>query len=372
MLRQLSPGLFSIEEVFLGNLIKGQSLSLPGFRMMVEDRSNPVAGREREETIGENTRILIFLKTPAGIVAGFGNCYFWSHDPAKLEPLRGMAASALALRRSWEAARDIPDERQRAAALWPFLWSHGRMCYHQTEAELQKIGPAAGDYIADQLGSMTYAQKDVFLNHLGAYRSPGLHQALIRELKQQQAAWEALLAHRGRGATYDDVDPPGRMHYGTRRPEDADADQASDIYGLLYQGFVGLGSFNDRDDLPYLREAALWGVKYRFKQVCDAVLEAFERMPNRANIAVMRMIWESFSQHQFRGNELHSYSVMKPLAAHRFPEAIPLMAQFVNVDFARELARGFLVSMTGENFGGDSTAWLAWYESNKHRLGVEE
>ena len=48
------------------------------------------------------------------------------------------------------------------------------------------------------------------------------------------------------------------------------------------------------------------------------------------------------------------------------------MAQFVNVKFAPELARGFLVALTGENFGADSTAWLAWYESNKRRLGVEE
>jgi len=85
----------------LGNIDPGQHLSLPNFKLAVADTSTPVAGMERIEPIYENTRILVFLKPSKGVstweVAGFGNCYFWSHDPDKLEPLRSMAASALAL-----------------------------------------------------------------------------------------------------------------------------------------------------------------------------------------------------------------------------------------------------------------------------------
>jgi hypothetical protein len=63
---------------------------------------------------------------------------------------------------------------------------------------------------------------------------------------------------------------------------------------------------------------------------------------------------------------------MKALDAHRFPEAIPLMVQFVNVGFAQDLARRFLVEMTGTDFGGDTKAWLEWYDSHKRELGVLE
>lgn len=63
---------------------------------------------------------------------------------------------------------------------------------------------------------------------------------------------------------------------------------------------------------------------------------------------------------------------MKTLAVHRFPEAIPLMAPFVNADFAQDIARTFLVEMTGVDFGGNSSLWLNWYRSNKRRLRVQD
>jgi len=273
IISQQSSDTFRVEDVFLGEVAKGQLLSLPGFTLAIEDRSTFIAGVERIEPIYPNTRILVFLKPALAsarvgeqfgewAIAGFGNCYFWSHDPSQISSLRSMAIQALSLRQSWEAARDLPDERERVEALWPYLWNDNGRCYKQTEAALQKVGPVAGDYIAEQLDGMTYRQKDVFLNHFGTYGSPRLHAALISELKKQEMAWEELLRRRGRFETYDEVSPPGRMRYYPRRPQDADANKADDIYGVLYQGFVGLGGFNDRDER---QSKALSGVAKRVK-----------------------------------------------------------------------------------------------------------
>src|ERR1035437_652600 len=280
VMKQQSQDAFQVEEVFLGDVAKGQTLLLPGFKLVVEDTSSLISGRERIEPIQSNTRILVFLKPASAVpanwqqlglwaIAGFGKCYFWGHDPGHMDSLREKAKQALTLRSSWEAARNLPDRKQRAEALWPYLWNYNHSCYRQTEASLQEIGTVAGDYIAGRLEDMSYQQKDVFLNHFAAYGSVRLHDELIRELKRQQAAWDVLLRRRT-SATYDEIDPPGRMRYYPRHTEDAEPDEASAINGVLYQGFTGLAGFRDRNDLPFIREAALWGLKYRFKKLDDA------------------------------------------------------------------------------------------------------
>jgi hypothetical protein len=381
IMQEQSEDKFEVEEVFLGDVVKGQILVLPAFRLIVEDRSSFISGVERVEPIYSNTRILVFLKPqpeahaegqerPHWVVAGYGNCYFWSHDPSNLESLRVMAKKALALRTSWETARQLAYEQQRAEALWPYLWNYNHSCYKQTETALQGLGAVAGDYIAGQLEHMSYQEKGALLVHAGTYSSVRLHDALVRELKSQQRLWEELLYRRKGFAAYDEIDPPGRMHYNPRRTEDAEADEASDIYGVLYYGLTGLESFHDRNDLPFFREAALWSVKYRFKQLGDAALHAFAEMPDRANLAIIESIWKEYSTRQFGGNELHPYDIIRTLTAHKFPETIPLMAQFVKSGFMQEEARQFLVQITGTDLGSDTKSWTAWYESHKRELGL--
>ena len=48
------------------------------------------------------------------------------------------------------------------------------------------------------------------------------------------------------------------MHDYPRHTEDAEPDEAADIYGVFYEGFTGLAGFRDRSDLPFIREAARW------------------------------------------------------------------------------------------------------------------
>ena len=377
-----SPGVFRIEESFLGAIYPGQDLRLPGFALVVEDRTSPVAGVERTEPMDANTRVLVFLKPAKDVpkqyarygdwaVAGYGNCYFYTHNPHDLTELRSLASSALTLRYSWEAARDIPDERRRVEALWPFLWDHNSSCFDATKAELVRIGPIAGDYIAEQFDSMTYVQRGRLLWEIANYRSSRLHKAVAEDLVKQEQLWAELLSRHGKFATYEEVSRPERMRYYPRRVEDSEANLADDIHGEMYYGLTGLGKFEDRADLPLVQETARWALKYRFKQVDDAALDTFRRMPARENVAIIQAIWDEYSKRPFRGNELQSYDVMRALETHLYPEAIPVMAQFVNVSFANQIARGFLVKMTGVNLGGDREAWLRWWAANRDRLGAK-
>ena len=369
IMKPQSADTFVVEETFLGSAALGDSLWLPGFQLVVEDTSQFIAGRERSEPIQSNTRILVFLKPSKNAyqtweVAGLGNCYFWSHDPHQLAPLREMARRALDLRASWNAAHDLTDERQRVEALWPYLWNYNGACQKKTLSALKAAGPAAGDFIAAKLLDLDTNQQEVLLWDAAAYRSQVLHAGIVKLLQSRIAAWGELLARRGGFATYDQVDPP-RMRYFPRRPQDAGADEADDLYGVLYNGFVALAGFRDRADLRFIRESATWALKYRFKQVDDAVLGAFQDMPDKENLPIIKAIWEEYSQRPFAGNELHPFDLMKALDAHRYMETIPLMALFVNVGFGQDIARRFLVQMTGVDFAGDTKAWTEWYEAHR-------
>jgi hypothetical protein len=100
-------------------------------------------------------------------------------------------------------------------------------------------------------------------------------------------------------------------------------------------------------------------------------LKAFAGMPDKANLPVIQSIWNEDSRRPFVGNELHHFfDIIQTLNAHRFPETIPLMAQFVKSGFMQEIAREFLVQIIGVDLGDDSKRWLEWYESHRRELGV--
>src|ERR1035438_3316927 len=58
IMKEQSQDRFEVEEVFLGDVVKGQILVLPAFKLIVEDRSSFISGIERVESISDNTRIL--------------------------------------------------------------------------------------------------------------------------------------------------------------------------------------------------------------------------------------------------------------------------------------------------------------------------
>jgi hypothetical protein len=253
---------FGIEEVFLGDQNAGGAIELPGFRLYTVQQHGP----ERVEPMTPDTRILLFLRDKEGgwEVTDHGYCFFWRQEPQKVKELSLMAEEAVSLRRSWEAARDTPDVRARLDALWPYLGEWGVSFLEHTRRELQKVGPVAGDYIAQKLEVMTHRQRMTLMPDLGAYRSERGHQALIRYLKSRQQLYESFLAVRGAGAE-------GLIEDWNHAPE-----ELKEIYGELYYGLGGLASFKDRSDLPYVGELALWATTRRLKQTCDAALGGSE------------------------------------------------------------------------------------------------
>jgi hypothetical protein len=353
IVRQQFSSAFVVEQSFLGDVGQGHVLELPGLEFIVADYSTGV-GVERKVPIHDRMRILIFLKRASDpeaskapaygdwVVAGYGNCYFFSDgDPQKNGPLQTMAAGAVEFRRAWEAARDTADEQQRVEALWPFLWKKTNLTFERTKEELEKIGPAAGDYIADQLRTMTDQQKELLILGFAKYHSSRLHAALIEEITHQQANLTESLQ---------------------RSRKDASEDRS---IGVVYYGLADLAGFEDRADLPFARESALWAVKYRFMQVSEAALLCFQKMPAKENLPIIAAIWREYSRMPSPGRETPTRDFIAALNNHRFLETIPLMAQFVNATIDQGTARQFLVTMTGVDYGGDEAKWLQWYESHR-------
>jgi hypothetical protein len=218
-----------------------------------------------------------------------------------------------------------------------------------TERELQKIGPVVGDYIARKFEVMTHSQLMTLMPNLGAYGGERSHQTLIERLKSRQRLYERFLAERGAGAEK-------LIEDWNNTPE-----EIKEIYGELYYGLGGLASFKDRTDLPFVRELALWAVSRRFKQTCDAALDAFRTMPDEANLPVINAIWREFSAHQFPGNEMNSLDVVRTLKTHVYPAAVPLLVGFLKDTHTGSEAREALAQIVGQNLGQNPDDWLNWY-----------
>lgn len=341
---------FQIEEVYLGESKPGDVINLPGFKLFTYQQYGP----DIIEPITPDTRILFFLEHKEGDmsawgITAYGYCFFWVHNLDKVDDLRKMARDSLALRTSWEAARDQPDERSRVEALWPFLWNNDGYFLRHTEAELKKVGSVAGDYIAQQFYAMTHNQRMELVRELGFYASSYSRQVLLKHLKKVQHTYETFLEQHGPNAK-------SLIEDWNTAP-----DEIKNIYGELHYGLAGLAKFKDRSDLPYIRELALWAIRYRFKQTCDAALEAFESMPDRANLPVIDSIWSEFSVRPYRGNELTSWEVVRALHAHIYPEAVPLLVRFLDDRQTKQQAREALKEIAGIDMGKDPKAWLDWY-----------
>jgi len=351
---------FRIEEVFLGDQSASDSINVPGFKLYTIQEHGP----ELVEPMTPDTHILLFLKSKENgwEVTSYGYCFFWRHEPEKAPELRAIAEEAVSLRRTWEAARDTVDQQLRVEALWPYLWDQGSSFLEHTERELQKVGPVAGDYIAQKFEAMTHSQLMTLMPNLGAYGSERSHQALIERLKRRQQLYESFLAKRGAGAER-------LIEDWNQAPK-----EIKEIYGELYYGLGGVASFKDRTDLPFVRELALWAVGHRFKQTCDAALSAFRTMPDEANLPVINAIWREFSARQFSaGHEMTSLDVVRTLRTQVYPAAVPLLVGFLKDASAGSEARAALAQIVGQDLGQNPDDWLNWYRVQMaERLTTDE
>lgn len=348
---------FRIEEILLDEAKAraqvGDVVTLPGFKLFTSQEGGP----DLVTPMTAGSLILLYLKrkspdSDTWIITQSDYAFFWIQDSAKVGELRNMGREALRIRAEWDAARSTPDEAHRIAALWPFLENYQGRFNSLAQVELQRIGTPAGDVLADRLEGMSSNQRMGFLIDLHLYRSERLHQFLIAHLRREQKLYEDFLKTHDKSLIDDWDTLPGNVQ---------------DIYGELYYGLGGLARFQDPTDLPLIRELALWAVKYRFKQTDDAALDAFRDMPEKANLPIIDAIWKEFSIHQHQGNEMLALDVTRALHTHRFPETVPVLAQFLddkNKDFAAE-AQSFLRELVGKDLGPNPKPWLDWYQAQQ-------
>jgi hypothetical protein len=218
---------YRIEEVFLGDHNPGDSLHLPGLKLFTRREEMP----DIIDPILPNTRILLFLQHKkddpnAWEPTSYGYCFFWVQESSRVFQLREIARQAVTLRQRWEQAASIPEPRKRVEALWPYLHlrEYGARIFERTKLELQKTGPVAGDYIAEQLDALPRLDWPLLCHEAGVYGSEKLHQTVIRNVRDQQQLYERLVVGRGldRKAAVEDwnalpdeaIDASGGVYYG--------------------------------------------------------------------------------------------------------------------------------------------------------------
>jgi hypothetical protein len=143
------PGIFRIEDVFLGDLHAGDSIDLGDFKLSVVQRY----GSPEIEPINPATRILFFLQRAKNSATlwkptYFEESYFWVQRTEDVALLKRAAERAVNLRRDWEKAAATPDPKLRVAELWPFLSlpTYGVSFLQHTESEfrIMKERPGRG------------------------------------------------------------------------------------------------------------------------------------------------------------------------------------------------------------------------------------
>jgi hypothetical protein len=346
---QLQKDNFQVEEVFLGEASVGDIVYLPNFRLFTYQQYGP----DIVEPITPDTRILLFLKhkkddPTAWEITAYGYCFFWVHNLDKVPELRKMATDAVALRRAWEAARDVPDEQLRVKALWPYLWNQDQVFCDHTKKELQKIGPAAGDYIASQFALLDKGQRMTLIRDIGLYGGEQLHQVMVDFLRARQEEFEKSLVQPG---------PKAELYkkYNREMP-----DLAVDIAGEIFYGLEGLASFKDSNDNPYIRELALWASQRHLEQACWAALRIFASIPGKENLPVIKAIWNAFPSDT---NNLVRFATVMCLRTHKYLEAVPLLVKLLDSKDTRLSAHDILLKIAGKDLGDDPGAWMDWYKT---------
>lgn len=347
---------YRIEEVFWGDARVGDSIRLKDFNLFTKQQY----GSDIIDPISPATRILLFLQHKKGDMSSweptdYGYCFFWVQEPARVFELRNIAQQAVALRRRWEDATKIPDPRKRVEALWPYLRlrEYGTSFLEHTKVELRKVGPVAGDYFAEQFDAMPYLDRSLLYYESGSYGSERLHQTLIRHLKNQQQAYEGVLAAHG-------LEGKAVLENWNSVPQDIQG-AYSEVPSLLY----GLRSFADRADLPLIRDVAIWAVKHGVDQACEMALGAFREMPDKDNLPTIESIWRDLENRPSKNKEIIRHDVIGALCAHRYSEAVPLLARFVAHRYAGPEVNDALSQIVGRDLGRDPKAWLDWYEKHK-------
>lgn len=303
---------FLVDEVFLGDARVGDLIKLKDFRLETIQEDGP----PKIDPITPATKILLFLRHSKNHDTGWEITYststYWSDKPQEIEQLRERARRAVQVRRDWEAAAQIDAPTLRVAALWPYLSmrNYGLVFFEYTKAELKKTSPAAGVYFAEHFKDMSHNERMSLLPDAGDFGSNQLRQTIKKDIDEQRHVYVAFVDSLGRLPTNSDWN-------GTEPP-------ARNATGEIYYGLGGLAKFRNREDLPFIRETAVWAVKYHQEQTAEAALSAFQFMPDPANLPAIDQIRHEFNT----GSDkiLIQNNVEAAVCAHVYPETADFRA----------------------------------------------
>ena len=112
----------------------------------------------------------------------------------------------------------------------------------------EKTNPAAGVYFAEHFKDMPHNERMTLLPDAGDLGSDQLRQTIKTDIDEQRHVFVAFVDSLGRL-------PKDSDWYGPQSP-------ARNATGEIYYGLSGLAKFRNREDLPFIRETAVWAVKY--------------------------------------------------------------------------------------------------------------
>ncbi len=352
-------GMFQVDEVFWSDAKKGDRINLAHFQLTTVHEY----GRPAVEPITFDSRILLFLQHVSGSTdvwepTYYRESFFWVERPQDEPLLRRAAERAVELRKQWQTAVAIPDLKHRVAELWPYLsiFTYGVRFFQRTEEELELARPASGEYLAEHFDEMGHNDRMLLLPHAGDLGSAALQRKVREGIDREERVYEAFVASFGRV-------PRNERDWNSIPREIQDAE------GEAYYALAGLAGFKDRNDLPYIREVALWAARYHLQQVTEAAVHAFRDMPGAANLPVIKSAMREFLPGK-PGISGLDIDIERSLCKHQVPETVPLLASFFG-DFQVALANdagafsgeveACLTQIVGKDLGRNAQAWMAWY-----------
>jgi len=361
------PDTFTIERSYRGDLAIGSKIELPKFKLITYG----LLQEPHVQPLTDDTRILMFLrpdaKNPAVLeITDWGYAYF-TRDVAKIDELEAIAKRAIALHKKWQDARDLPDRQDRVEALFPYLleWRPDarqhrhtdRSCRTLTLAELAKLNPASGDYLATRLATVSPRDREHLLQDISELPSPAAHGAAIVSVDRALERFSTYLADHNL-KTLD-----ARKNW-LDLPE-----QLQDDYAIAYYGLAAVASFKDPTDLPYFRRLVSLLVANNFDGPLEMCLRAMAANPVAENVPVLVSIWEGYGP-IWQDFKARNFSVTNapsvPIAlarassAHKDRRLIPVLLEMLDNPIGRDFSLSSLRELTGKDFRTDAE-WRAWY-----------
>ena len=136
---------------------------LPKFRLFRQQMYGP----DIEFPITPETRVLLYVARDKAKkewkITQNGFAFFWGTSPPQSETLRRMAREALAIRTRWNKTLALRDVKPKVEALWLFVIEQDQRFSGRAIAELQKVGPVAGDYIMAHWPKMDAVMRMMFV-----------------------------------------------------------------------------------------------------------------------------------------------------------------------------------------------------------------